>query len=134
MGTRVLITLALCLTAFGGERAPANGFFVSEKADGVWRSHGSASVSVDVRSGSLVVNNRALEVRGGRLLDVVAELAGPLRSYSGTGVREGLVTGSLRVRGVWPGIDARLQFRGGRLKLDWLVAAGADPGRIRFRY
>ena len=46
------------------------------------------------------------------------------------------VAGYRRVRsaGVYPGIDVDYYGRGGRLEYDFLVAAGADPERIRLRW
>jgi len=41
---------------------------------------------------------------------------------------------SVRVRGLYGGIDLVIRVQGGRLKTDYIVAPGADPGRIRMRY
>src|SRR5947199_9805970 len=39
---------------------------------------------------------------------------------------------SVRCRGVYPGIDLVVHGAGRRLEQDFVVAPGADPGRIRF--
>jgi hypothetical protein len=41
---------------------------------------------------------------------------------------------AVRIRGLYEGIDLVIRSQGGRLKTDYIVAAGADPSRIRIRY
>ncbi len=42
--------------------------------------------------------------------------------------------GELRYHGLWPGIDMVLRGQRGRLKYEFHLAPGADPGRIRLAY
>lgn len=42
--------------------------------------------------------------------------------------------GQVHKREVWPGVDIRLKSEHGDFKYDVLLAPGADPGRIGFRY
>lgn len=42
--------------------------------------------------------------------------------------------GELAYRNLYPGIDLICRFQDGRLKSDFIVAPGADPGRIRMHY
>ena len=40
----------------------------------------------------------------------------------------------VRMRAVYPGIDVEVYANGGDLEYDFLLAPGADPGRIRMRF
>jgi hypothetical protein len=42
--------------------------------------------------------------------------------------------GRVEYRGVYPGIDVAYYGRGGLIEYDFIVGAGADPGRIRLRF
>ncbi len=130
MTLRSLIAVAvLCLAA--AARDVPRSFFVTT-GDGVWRSHGGG-VSVEVGLGWLTVDGRMLEFRGARFRSVEADGSGPVRHLNGGEQITGRIATTLRLPGVWPGIDARLSWRGGQLKLDWLLSPGANPSAIRLR-
>ncbi len=51
------------------------------------------------------------------------------------GWRTGIPTSSaVRYRGLYPGIDLKVYGAGRRVEYDWVIAPGADPAGIRFRY
>ncbi|MBS1872410.1 MAG: SBBP repeat-containing protein [Acidobacteria bacterium] len=64
-----------------------------------------------------------------------AEGVGPAAFTHYIGRRTGIPTFSrIRVRSLYPGIDAEYYGRDGELETDWIVAAGADPRRIRLQF
>ncbi len=64
-----------------------------------------------------------------------AEGVGPAAFTHYIGRRTGVPTFSrICVRSLYPGIDAEYYGRDGELETDWIVAAGADPRRIRLQF
>jgi len=62
-------------------------------------------------------------------------LPGVVSVLSGAEPRAGLTRhGVLTYEAVWPGIDVRFHIKNGVLKYEFLVAAGADPKRIRLAW
>ena len=59
---------------------------------------------------------------------------GVVNRYSGTLSSTGLVYRAVEYRDIYPGITMRLSFEGRSIKADYIVAPGADPRVIRFRY
>jgi uncharacterized repeat protein (TIGR02543 family) len=59
---------------------------------------------------------------------------GVVNRYSGTLSRTGLIYRAVEYRDIYPGITMRLSFEGRSIKADYIVAPGADPRAIRFRY
>lgn len=93
--------------------------------------------SIRVKQGALDLeirfegsSNRARVVPGGgRLVPVHSFTGGPdLRHATALG------SPSVHVEGLYPGIDLVVRAAGGRLKTDYIIAPGADPGMIRVRY
>jgi hypothetical protein len=70
--------------------------------------------------------------------DGLDPLAGAVNSFLGNdpaGWRRGVASfGRVAYRHVWPGTDVIFRGAGGALEYDVLLAPGADPSRIRFRY
>ena len=59
---------------------------------------------------------------------------GVVNRYSGTLSSTGLVYRAVEYRDIYPGITMRLSFDGRSIKADYILAPGADPRAIRFRY
>jgi hypothetical protein len=67
----------------------------------------------------------------GRLTANANLLMGPDASSWQTGLA---LFRELIYKGIYPGIDLRVGTSSGKLKFDWIVSPGADPGLIQWRY
>lgn len=71
----------------------------------------------------------------GEAEDRLPGVANYLRGWDASRAINGIPTfARVRYRGVYPGIDTLWYGSGGRLEFDFVVAPGADPGRIRMRF
>jgi hypothetical protein len=128
-------------------QAPAAARFVAQ-AKGVGAGFGSSGLTLGVshRVGSSGHGGSAVRSGGVRFGFVGARGVGPLAERALPG-RANYLLGNdrsrwrtdvptfarVRYRALWPGVDAVFYGNGGRLEYDFLVAAGADPGRIALR-
>jgi hypothetical protein len=85
-----------------------------------------------------VLRVRFIDPQSNLVLAGAAPLAGRVNYYAGNDParwRTGAPTyGSVTYAGLYPGITLRYSGAGGTLKGTYLVAPGADPARIRWRY
>jgi hypothetical protein len=86
-----------------------------------------ASVRVELHGGNKKAERRAVEALPGRSNYFMGH--DPRRWR-----RDVPQYGRVEYRGVYPGIDVAYYGRGGQLEYDFIVGAGADPGRIVLRF
>ena len=72
----------------------------------------------------------------GVLLEGIRPLPGRIHILraGGTAASSFAIFGGVWYRGLYPGIDLEYALQGEKLEFRFLVAAGADPGRIRMKY
>lgn len=100
--------------------------------------HGAAiGVAADrlaVRDGRRFGELRLLGADAGAAAAPEGRLAGRVNVYRGRSARTGLARfARVRYREVWPGIDVVYRGLGDGLEYDFVLAPGADPGRIALR-
>jgi hypothetical protein len=101
----------------------------------VYRSHGArlavTASEGDVRFGGM----RLLHFGAASPLPIgVAQTDSRVHTYTPTRVTTGAAYKAVEYRDIYPGITLRLSFAGRAIKADYIVAPGADPTLIRFRY
>lgn len=115
-----------------------------ESGDGRGWLSAAGSFGLDVLPDRIRVRQGALDfeiqyVGGRRDARVVPDGGQPVPIHSFTGgsaLRHSTSDGwpSVRIKGLYEGIDLIVRTRGGRLKTDYIVAPSADPSVIRVRY
>jgi hypothetical protein len=101
----------------------------------VYRSHGARLAGTasqgDVRFGGM----RLLHLGAASAFPIGVDPTGSrIYTYAATRVSVGAAYKAIEYRNIYPGITLRLSFAGRAIKADYLVAPGADPTVIRFRY
>jgi hypothetical protein len=101
----------------------------------VYRSHGArlavTASEGDVRFGGM----RLLHFGAASPLPIgVDQTDSRVQTYTPTRVTTGAAYKTIEYRDIYPGITLRLSFAGRAIKADYVVAPGADPTVIRFRY
>lgn len=94
-------------------------------------------VSIRVRQGALEFEIQFEGSWGDARVVPAGEQPFPIHSFTGgSALRHSTSHGwpSVRIEGLYAGVDLIVHARGGRLKTDYIVAPGADPSVIRVRY